>query len=198
MTSSDFWQARCCYPETLKERGATLIEAVLFTVIALGLIAGGIAFFEQASTSAKTNDAVRMIASLQSQVRALFQSQPEFGSSDVTALLISSNAVPSAMVQDSDDDGAYDSIINAFGGEVVVTGVGSQFSIEMTDLPVDVCSRILPFDALGNGQVGSGIASVTDGTATDSDGLTSPEAAVFCNANASGGKVDIEWTFDRG
>ena len=185
-------------PSRAAEQGATLIEAVLFTVIALGLIAGGIAFFEQASTSAKTNDAVRMIASVQSQVRALFQSQPEFGTADITALLISSNAVPSAMVQDTDGDGAYDSIVNAFGGEVLVEGATAQFTIELTEIPVDVCSRILPFDALGNGQIGSGIASVSDGTDTDSDGLTSPQAAVFCNTNASDGRVDIEWTFDRG
>ena len=40
---------------TRRERGATLIEAVLFTVIAFGLITGGVVFFEQAFMSARTS-----------------------------------------------------------------------------------------------------------------------------------------------
>ena len=40
-------------------RGVTLIEAVLFISIALGLIVGGLVFFQQASLAARTNDAVR-------------------------------------------------------------------------------------------------------------------------------------------
>lgn len=180
-----------------RERGATLIEAVLFTVIALGLIAGGIAFFQQASVSARTNETVRNIASLQSQVRALFQTQSDFGTAALTDLLISSNAVPSSMLSDSDDDGTNDSIVNAFGGAVTVTGAGQQFTAAYAALPVEVCARIAAFDSSGNGVIGGRIASISDGTATDSNGLTAAEAATFCAKNATSGEVTITWTFDK-
>ena len=180
-----------------RERGATLIEAVLFTVIALGLMAGGIAFFQQASVSARANETVRAIASLQSQVRALHRTQSGFGTSSMTDLLIKSNAVPSSMRSDSDSDGTDDSIVNAFGGAVTVTGAGQQFTAAFASLPVEVCSRITAFDSSGNGVVGSGIASLSDGTATDSNGLSASEAATFCAKNASSGEVTITWTFDK-
>ena len=179
------------------ERGATLIEAVLFTVIALGLVIGGIVFFEQASMSARTNDSVRMMASLQSQVRALFQSQSTFGTSEVSSLLISANAVPSSMQSDTDNDGENDALVNSFGGDVVVTGATKQFTIKLTKVPVDVCTRVIPFDDLGNGVIGTGIAKISDGTDTDTDGLSASDAATFCGTNATGGIVDLTWTFDR-
>ena len=179
------------------ERGATLIEAVLFTVIALGLVIGGIVFFEQASMSARTNDAVRMMASLQSQVRALFQSQATFGTSEVSDLLISANAVPSSMQSDSDNDGDNDEIVNSFGGAVEVTGATKQFTIKMSKVPVDVCTRMAPFDDMGNGVIGTGIAKISDGTDDDSDGLSAADAATFCGTNATGGIVDLTWTFNR-
>ena len=179
------------------ERGATLMEAALFTVIALGTIIGGIVFFQQASISAKTNEMVRTLASIQTQVRALFQTQASFGTSSLNTLLITSNAVPSNILQDSDNDGDMDALIHGFGGAITVTGATGQFTIALAGVPVDVCTRIIAFDASGNGTIGSGIASVTDGTQTDSDGITSSTAGTFCTANASSGEVSLTWTFDR-
>jgi len=194
MKTSCGWQAG---PSDGAERGATLIEAALFTVIALGIVIGGIVFFEQASNSARANDLVRTMAGLQSQVKALFQTQSSYGTAALTTVLISANAVPASMLDDADDDGTNDSIVNAFGGVVTVTGAGRQFTINLTKVPVDVCTRVVPFDEGGNGLIGNGIASVSDGTDTDTDGLTSAEAAAFCSKNATGGEVSLTWTFDR-
>ena len=180
-----------------RERGATLIEAVLFTVIALGLITGGVVFFEQASMSAKTNSTIRLMASLQSQIRALHQSQADFGTAAMTTLLITTNAVPTSLQRDSDGDGTPDTIVSNMGGTVTVTGATANFTVEVEEVPVDICSRIVPFNDIGSGPVGTGIVSVSDGTDTDSDGLTSAEAATFCAKNASGGEVDLTWTFSR-
>ncbi len=178
-------------------QGATLIEAALFTVIALGIVIGGIVFFEQASTSAKTTDSVRVMANLQSQIRAIFQSQANFGTSVLTTLLITSKAIPASMLQDTDSDGDFDTIVNVFGGTITVTGATRQFTVALTKVPVDVCSRMVPFDAGGSGLIGTGIASISDGTATDSDGLAAADAATFCAKNASAGEVTLTWTFDR-
>ena len=179
------------------ERGATLIEAVLFTVVALGLVTGGVVMYEQASNSSRNNEIIRMIAALQSQVRALHQSQAGFGTADMADLLIASNAVPSSLQTDTDDDGDNDAIISPFGGDVTVTGATENFTIEVEEVPVGICSRILACDAAGNGTIGTGIVSVTDGTDTDSDGMTTDQAATFCTANDSGSEVDLTWTFSR-
>ena len=180
-----------------RERGATLIEAVLFSVVALGLVVGGITFFEQASLTARTNEALRLMASLPMHTRTLFQSQATFGTADIGQLLINARAVPVSLLRDTDDDDEFDTINNIFGGTITVEGATNQFTIEMTDMPVEVCSRLIAFDATGTGIIGGGIAGVSDGTANDTDGLTPAEAAEFCDANAAGGEVDITWTFDR-
>ncbi len=99
------------------------------------------------------------------------------------------------MLQDSDSNGDFDTITNVFGDTLTVTGATRQFTVAVTKVPVDVCSRIVPFDAGGNGLIG--IASVSDGTATDSDGLAAAEAATICAKNATGSEVTLTWTFDR-
>ena len=109
------------------EKGATLIEAALFTVLALGTIIGGIVFFQQASISAKTNEMVRTMASLQTQVRALFQTQATFGTTGINSLLIASNAAPSNILEDSDNDGTMDALVHGFGGSITVTGATRQW-----------------------------------------------------------------------
>lgn len=179
------------------ERGATLIEAVLFTVIALGLVSGGVVLYEQALKSSRTNETVRMLTSLQSQVRALFQSQSDFGTADLATILIATNAIPSSSQQDTNNDGDNDAIASPFSSTVTVTGATANFTVEVEDMPVDICSRVVAFDAAGNGIVGTGIVSVSDGTATDSNGLTSTEAATFCTTNDTNGEVDITWTYGR-
>ena len=64
-------------------RGVTLIESVLFIVIALAVFVGGLVFFQQASESTRVNDAVRSIVSLQSSIRQSFQSEAGFGADGV-------------------------------------------------------------------------------------------------------------------
>ena len=179
------------------ERGATLIEAVLFMVIALGLVSGGVVLYEQASRSAKTNETIRMLTSLQSQTRALFQSQPNFGTASIVETLITSNAVSSTFQRDSDSNGENDAIVSPFGSNVTVTGATANFTIAVEDVPVDICTRIVGFDASGNGTAGTGIVSISDGTTTDSNGLTATEASTFCTTNDTNGKIDLTWILSR-
>ncbi len=182
---------------TEAERGATLIEAALFTVIALGTIVGGIVFFQQASTSAKTNELIRSMAAVQTQVRSLFQARGDFGTSGLNTLLITSNAIPSNLLEDSDNDGDVDALVHGFGGTITVTGATRQFTVALTKVPVDVCTRIVAFDGSGNGTIGTGIVSVSDGTATDKNGITPGAAATFCTKNDANGEVSLTWKFNR-
>ena len=57
--------------QVLKRRGVTLIEAVLFISVALGLIVVGLVFFQQASLLARVNTQIRVLAAIATETRSL-------------------------------------------------------------------------------------------------------------------------------
>jgi hypothetical protein len=56
-------------------RGVTLIEAVLFISVALGLIVGGLVFFQQARLAAQTQDLIRLTNAIVTEVRVVYGRQ---------------------------------------------------------------------------------------------------------------------------
>ena len=156
-------------------RGVTLIEAVLFISIALGLIVGGLVFFQQASLAARTNDAVRSISSFASEIRAAYRTQDSF-SGLTAAVLVNSGAVPPGMLN-ADGSG----ILNEWNQPVIVRGnllgingvysgttgggvIGDAtqaqyFEIEYTNIPVAACTRLATSNT-GSGPIGPGIVAV--------------------------------------
>lgn len=195
-----------------RKRGVTLIEAVLFISIALGLIVGGIVFFQQASTAQRTNDAVRNISGIASEVRALYSSQQTFAGL-TEATLIDAGAVPSNII-----NGA--ALRNEWGGSIEVFPVNANgvandgFMIVYTNAPVEACARLVSYQANGQGVVGSGIGHIriiddsatvaaatalvegaawgdnVPATVTDADGATPAEAATFCSRDDAAGDDD--------
>jgi hypothetical protein len=95
----------------LRHRAVTLIEAVLFIAIALGLIVGGLVFFRQASTARQTQETVRMAQAIVSEVRALFKRDRPDSQVELAEILIASGAVPSQYVH---EDG--DKLVSPWGG----------------------------------------------------------------------------------
>lgn len=83
-------------------RGITLIEAILFVSISLGLIVGGIVFYQQAALSARVNDQTRHFSSQFSEIRALLNTTSwKTGLSDareINDVLVSSGAISEDMV----------------------------------------------------------------------------------------------------
>ena len=204
-----------------RKRGVTLIEAVLFISIALGLIVGGIVFFQQASTAQRTNDAVRTISGIASEVRAMYQSATDFnGISQST--LIAAGAVPSNVVNDQ-------ALQNEWGGQIgvqaeTINTADDGFSVTYTDVPTEACVRLVTFDAVGSGVVGAGISSVTlansvgtldtttspanelvlgtaytgTGWAASQGGPVTPAiAATHCTAASTSGSTNFRITFTR-
>ena len=156
-------------------RGVTLIEAVLFISIALGLIVGGLVFFQQASLAARTNDAVRSISSFASEIRAAYRTQDSF-SGLTAAVLINSGAVPPGMLnaggtgivnewnQTAIVRGNLAGINGVFtgttGGGVIGDAAQAQyFEIEYTNIPVAACTRLATSNT-GSGPIGPGIVAV--------------------------------------
>jgi cell division protein FtsL len=59
-----------------RNRAVTLIEAVLYISIALALIVGGLVFFQQASTAAKTSALVRQLSATLAEGRVQIKGTP--------------------------------------------------------------------------------------------------------------------------
>jgi hypothetical protein len=140
-----------------RNRAVTLIEAVLYISIALALIVGGLVFFQQASTAAKTSATVRHISALVAETRVLMKGlPPSAGWFDITPTMIAAGAVPSDMVL------SPTSISNPFGGTTELNADPMSFgdpmiSVELTNVPKGVCARLLTASS------GSGFAFGTGG-----------------------------------
>lgn len=146
-----------------RSRGVSLIEGVLYLVIALAVIVGGIVFFQQAQLSNQVTDTARAGVGISSQARGLFMNQRSFGDADVTTALINAGAVPSNF-----QNAAGDAIVHPFSnGGVTVDGNGSGFAITLKDMTEEACLRLATVGDGGDGPLGTGISGVTVGANND-------------------------------
>ena len=187
-----------------RQRAISLIEGVLYLVIALAVIVGGIVFFQQSQLSNRVTDTARAAVGISSQLRALYQNQNVFGDNvDLTAAAVKSGAVPSNFVGGE----AGESIVHPFnGGGVAITGLGRGFVMSYSGISSPACQRMAIMDETGAGPMGIGIAGVTIGAAGEIDimdgpSMTAPvtpeavsescetgtEMAVFYSASTGGG-----------
>lgn len=202
-------------------RGVTLIEAVLFISIALGLIVGGLVFFQQASLAARTNDAVRSISSIASETRAAYRTQDNFSGLDAS-VLISAGAVPTSQVNQAQGTivSEWNTNVTVEGSDATIyTGSGltgyanSFFVITYENIPEAACTRLTTASD-GNGPIGPGIVTVfvqdsaqTPALHVASDGandlvdvngrvtITPGQAADMCGQGPA--PVDVSWVLSR-
>jgi hypothetical protein len=142
-----------------RNRAVTLIEAVLYISIALALIVGGLVFFQQASTAAKTSAMVRQLSAVVAETRVLIKGQPASAVPvDITTYLIAAGAMPQDMV------GNATNALNAFGGQVFIQyqTIDSRqvISILINGIPQGVCARLLTASS-GSDYVAGGSGATT-------------------------------------
>jgi hypothetical protein len=142
-----------------RNRAVTLIEAVLYISIALALIVGGLVFFQQASTAAKTSTMVRQLSAVLLESRVLIKGLPQIymddNDIDLTQFLSAAGAVPPDMVLVAGS--TYPAFSNPFGGETRIVydrlvhvgpdgydiEVAQMFTVVTTNVPQGVCARLL-------------------------------------------------------
>jgi len=153
-----------------RNRAISLIEGVLYLVIALAVIVGGIVFFQQSQLSNAVTDTARAAVGISSQARALYQNQTGFGDNeDLTVAMIRAGVVPSNFI-----DGTGDAIAHPFGGSMAVTGNGNGFVISYSDISQAACLRLASIDETGVGPMGTGLLGLTI-SGDPIDPTTSPE-----------------------
>ncbi|MFG6574242.1 type 4 pilus major pilin [Sulfitobacter sp. 1A13353] len=163
-----------------RRRAISLIEGVLYLVIALTVIVGGIVFFQQSQLSNAVTDTARAAVGISSQARALYQNQTGFGDNeDLTLAMIRAGAVPSNFI-----DNSGDAIAHPFGGGVSVTGNGKGFVISYSDISQAACLRLASIDETGVGPMGTGIVGLTISEGDPVDPTSAPDITGAIKADA--------------
>ena len=151
-------------------RGVTLIEAVLYVSVALGLIIGGLVFYQQAARAAVWQDVRRVIEVSNTEVRALYQvtkwhnqatgiNTPGF-SSELIPVLAAMGAIPQSLVAPGGN-----TIELGYGGDMGFVqrlnnpGTAFEFRLSFNNVPEWLCTRLVVVnkvnhtDKVGNGVV---------------------------------------------
>ena len=160
-----------------RRRAVTLIEAVLFISVALGLIVGGIVFYQQAILNQRTAGETRALTSQLAELRAAIRTSGSdgFSLSNVDDYLIAAKAVPAEQVADSvGPNGLHimsgrSRLRNAWGGEVTWLLDNStpipRLSFVSFGVPVEACSRLLVTDQSGYSRIGQLVLNLYAGDA---------------------------------
>ncbi|KKO08397.1 hypothetical protein LCGC14_0043350 [marine sediment metagenome] len=188
--------------DAARKRAVSLIEGVLYLVIALAVIIGGIVFFQQSQLSNAVTDTARAAVGISSQIRALYQNQKAFGDNvDLTAAAVKSGAVPSNFIGGETGE----NIIHPFnGGGVAITGLGKGFVMTYSGISSPACQRMAVMDETGAGPMGIGIAGVTIGTSGDFDIMDGPALTApvipeaVSSACASGSEIAVFYSASTG
>jgi type II secretory pathway pseudopilin PulG len=205
---SEFHSSAVGWVVRARKRGVTLIEAVLFISIALGIIVGGLVFFQQASLAQRTSDAVRTISSISSETRAMYQTETDFAGV-APDVLINAGAVPSNIV-----DGV--NLQNEWGGTAglaayqtggVLNGNTNEpanneaFVIEYTDIPQAACVRLGTVEEGGTSPIGSGIIGVAisapGGTRQATDAASGGWGPGDVSGICASGNNTVTWVMGR-
>jgi hypothetical protein len=156
-----------------RNRAVTLIEAVLYIAIALALIVGGLVFFQQASTAAKTNTMVRQLSAILAEARVLVKGLPESDTPFyINHILISAGAVPPEMLTDPTTwpHELLPQLSNPFGGTTELRyqnleGVyGQVIRMILTNVPQGVCARLLTASSGTDSLTASSGVTIAEGT----------------------------------
>lgn len=179
-----------------RRKGLTLIETAMVLAIAAVFIAGVMLFFQNASISAKTNEATSQLAAIQQAVRTVYAGQASYDSANGTIVqgLVATRSIPQKMVTTDQQ-----SLRHAFNGPILIesTGGGANFDVVFNGLPSDACAKMLTMD-FGRGLLAvSGSNTVqsaggTSGSSASTGPMSPTDAGAACGNNNTS---SIKWTF---
>ena len=208
-------------PRTVRRRGVTLIEAVLYISVALALIVGGLVFYRQASFASDFNSLNRLLSSTVVEARIFTREYPKpifpptsvitVGVENFEAFLISNGSVPSAHLDMTQPAGSR--IRSPFGGDIgffaavyaAAVGGTSTVAVVLQDLPVEACARLSANSAAGQTSFATGLQSGSShdnsslaGNQTVAIGQTVGTAGTKCKASDvdGDGKVVLTLVFN--
>jgi len=121
-------------PES-RQAGASLVEAVLFLVIVVVILLGIFALFSGAFSASKVQTEMSYMQTLAGDVEALYATNHDYGTADITATLTSTKNAPSPMIVGA-------TLVNSWGGQVTVTGASTLFTLSSAGIPQKECIQL--------------------------------------------------------
>jgi len=130
----------------VRQRGASLLEAVAYLGVAAIVVIGAIALLRSSFSSASANGLSEQVNAIQSGVKKLYMGQGAGYSGISIGVLASAGGLPSTLTTTtSGTDSSATTVSNAWGGTVELTAASSNngFNIFYTQVPQDVCINAL-------------------------------------------------------
>lgn len=153
-----------------RKRAVTLIESVLFVSVSLGIMVGGIVFFQQASEARRIEQVVRNASTMIAGVRAMYRTQPSFAGLN-NDIVYKAGLVPKTL--NTSKYGPNRQIYNEFGRDTGATSESSgaplrgayhfvgaaadHFHMVITNISPGACMRLATFDSNGNSPLGPNV-----------------------------------------
>lgn len=149
---------------SLRRRGVTLIEAVLYVAVALALIVGGLVFFQQASLASRVNAAVRSLSALTAEIRVIARDTGvmTMHAGEMENVLLAQGSLPMTNVDMTRPAG--ERIRHGWSGHIAASlqdqGWRALVMLGVFSFPVAACSRLVWIDASGEGEFSTGVEVV--------------------------------------
>ena len=183
----------------MRNAGFSLLEIAMVLAIGAIIMAGVMMYYNTASVSQKTEDAMGEIASIQQAIHSLGAGQSDYQWLSTTGaqVLAQSGMLPakwlsgSASTNSTGSFTGYTGINNPFGGAVTIgagttIGTNMTYTIQYANVPTQACTKLATTD------LGSGVVKTTIGsTSSQGGGALSPtDANTACSATQ---KTTIIW-----
>jgi len=163
----------------IKQKGLTLIEVMVALVVAGLVIGGALALYSQANNQQTTNTLTTAVTAIRTSVKNFYASTGSYGSGSLNSTLSQAGKFPTSL----SINGA--TVKHPAGGNVVVTGLGSTFSIQLTSVPTEVCANLATSI--------TGFSSLTIGTSATQSTLPLANALALTQCTALGSTADMVW-----
>lgn len=182
-----------------RRRAISLIEGVLYLVLALAIIVGGIVFFQQANFNRQVNSVAGMMTSVSSYLIATTKNasrthaDSDFTTGDSTTFAIKSGAIQSDMVDHANNHDAIEVIRSPWGGIVTLREAAASVdghrtpivAARLNDLPVGACMRLGHKNSNGTSPIGGSVFALgveENNITNDNLDWTSGEVLYMANA----------------
>ncbi len=177
------------------EKGLSLIESAMVLALAATVTAGVMFYYQSASDSNKTQNAISEVMSATSAINGLYIGQTSYDGL-TSSILLNTSAIP-----DNYKDTANSKITNPFGGNLLVgpaTNSNYGYYLTLDGLSKSACVSLATLN-LGTSAKGYGVnisnpennssfgASISGSGAAKSSAITPAEAANACTNDESVG-----------
>lgn len=149
-----------------RKRAVSLIEGVLYLVIAIFVVVGSITMFKQVQRNQERLELSRMLTVISQGIRELYHDQPLIDEVDITLAMAKSGHIPGNYIYVDPADGitkiSYPGSNRSSAGlnQLTMNGFGATFVIDIYDVSPETCTYFLNINEEGSGPAGHNILGI--------------------------------------